>query len=110
MSFESLLVNKVTISRPTVAYTDGVSSKAYTVLSTKTKCNIQWTSAKSALNSLRKGFELKEGWNAFFKYAVNLKVDDKVEDEKGRTFIVKTDPEDVTGRKHHVEVVLAQVN
>ena len=110
MSYNSLLVNKVTISRPTVAYTDGVSTKSYSVISTSTKCNIQWISAASSFDFQNKGFELNEGWVGFFKHAVNLKVDDKLSDEKGRIFIVKTSPEDTTGRKHHVECRLAEIS
>ena len=110
MSYNSLLVNEVTITRPSVAYTDGVSTKSYTVINTKIKCNIQWISSASSFDLQNKGFELTEGWVGFFKHAVNLRIDDKITDEKGRVFIVKTSPEDITGRKHHVECRLAEIS
>jgi len=106
MSYTGLLVNLATISRPAVTYSKGrVSSKAYTIVDTKVPCNIQLI-AKEALTPYEHGYEDVEGWQAFFEYSVDLLKDDRIVDERGRTFIAQSAPIDVTGRKHHVEVKL----
>jgi len=113
MSFTSLLVNKVSVYRPTTTYTKGVPSKDYpsTATAKNVKCNIQAGSqygimGQGALVPKIHGYETEELYVVFFEYGSNVQKDDKVIDEKGRTFIVKTMPEDVSGRAHHVEALL----
>lgn len=105
MSYSGLLVNKVSVFRPTVAYTKGRSTKTYTAGDTDVPCNIQYITGK-ALTPMVQGYENVEGWTCFFEFDADILKDDKLTDEKGREFIVQSAPVDITGRKHHVEARL----
>ena len=114
MSFDSLLINIVTITRPTITYSYGVPTKTYTSVATGVKCSIQYRGGGGfgiggggALIPTAHGYEVVEGWIAAFKYGIDVNKDDRLTDERGRTFIVKSDPIDVTGRSHHIESQLA---
>jgi len=110
MSFSSGLVNTVSIYRPTTTFgVGGKSVKTYAEVDTGVACNIQ------AVNSQRDnfsrdtgGYEFQSEWMAFFEYGIDIQKDDKIIDEKSRTFIVQSSPEDMVGRKHHIEVGLAK--
>lgn len=106
MSFESLLINTVKIERPSQSYTDGVPTETFTTISTVTKCRIQYVTASQGFRPTEGGDDIIEGWFAFFSYGVNVVKRDKLTDELSRVFIVQTDPEDVTGLRHHMEARL----
>ncbi len=109
MSFSGLLINTVTITRPSVAYTKGRSAKTYTnVVAEDVHCRIQWVT-KEEINPRTQGYELVGEWNAFFENEVNLRKDDQLTDEIGRVFIAQSAPVDVTGKRHHVEAKLELV-
>ena len=105
VSYSSLLVNTCSVYRPTVTYTKGRANKAYgAAVATGVRCNIQWHSGGTDTQHAREqGYTVIEGWFGFFEYGVDVQKDDRIVDEKGRSFIVKSVPVDVTGRKHHIE-------
>lgn len=105
MSFSGLLINSVSITRPTVAYTKGRSTKTYTAVVEDVPCRIQWVT-KEEMNPRTQGYEMVGEWNAFFEHGVNLRKDDMLTDERGREFIAQSVPIDVTGMSHHSEVKL----
>lgn len=113
MSFHSLLVNTVTVSRPSVTYVKGVPTKSYASVVTELICNIQYMRGGvggfgfGSQHTTEHGYEIEEGWFGAFEYGANVRKDDLLTDEKGREFIVKSSPQDVVGRKHHVECALA---
>ena len=110
MSFSSGLVNTVSINRPTTTFgVGGKSVKTYAVVSTGTACNIQSTmSQKDNFSRDTGGYEFQSEWMAFFEYGIDIQKDDKIVDERSRTFIVQSAPEDMVGRMHHIEVGLAK--
>lgn len=105
MSYTGLLVNRVSVNRPSVSYTKGRSKKEYDLEATDVPCNIQYITGK-ALTPTVHGYEDVEGWTCFFEFGANIQKDDSLMDEKGREFIVQSAPADVTGRKHHMEMRL----
>ena len=105
MSYSGLLVNKVSVFRPTVTYLKGRPTKTYAASDTDVPCNIQYITGK-ALTPTVHGYEDVEGWTAFFEFGANIQKDDGLIDEKGREFIIQSVPADVTGREHHMEVRL----
>lgn len=106
MSYSGLLINRVTINRPSVAYTKGRATKtAPTVIDTDVHCRIQYISGEDMYPKVQ-GYEYASGWNGFFEYGVNLQKDDLIVDERSREFVVQSDPQDVTGMSHHVEAKL----
>lgn len=115
MSFKSLLVNTVDVSRPSVTYAKGVPTKTYASVATGVICNIQYLRGGvggfgfGSQHAAEQGYEIEEGWFAAFEYGANVSKDDMLVDEKGREFIVKSSPQDVVGRKHHIECNLAIV-
>lgn len=109
MSFSGLLINKVSVVRPTVTYTRGRPSKTYTdTVATGVPCRIQYVT-KEDIYPKDQGYEFASGWNAFFEYGANIRKDDQITDERGRVFIVQSSPTDVTGKSHHPEVKLQLV-
>lgn len=108
MSYLGLLINTVSITRPTVAYTKGRSAKTYASVDTGVKCRIQYISGEDMYPKVQ-GYEYASGWNGFFEYGVNLQKDDLIVDERSRSFIVQSNPTDVTGKSHHPEVKLELV-
>ena len=106
MSFVFLLVNKVKVERPSQSYSDGVPTESFTTISVSTKCRIQYVTAARGVVPTEVGDDVMEGWNAFFEYGIDILIRDKLTDELGRVFILQTDPEDVTGKRHHIEVKL----
>ena len=113
MSLLSLLVNRVTVSRPTVTYVKGVSSKTFTEVTTDLPCSIQYLTGGGYFFGLGSqvptvsGYETIEGWFGAFEFGADIQKDDKIVDEQSRTFIIKSAPTDVVGRKHHIETQLA---
>jgi len=105
MSYSGLLINRATISRPTVAYTKGRSSKSYASVATDVPCRIQYVTGEDMYPKVQ-GYEYASGWNAFFENEVNLRKDDLIVDERGRKFVAQSSPIDVTGMSHHVEAKL----
>ena len=112
MSFSGLLINTVTIVRPSVAHTTaakGRATKVYTdTIAEDVPCRIQWVT-KEEMNPRTQGYEMVGEWNAFFEYDVALRKDDQITDERGRVFIAQSAPIDVTGMSHHVECKLELV-
>ena len=113
MSYGSLLVNSVSIYRPTATYVKGRSTVTYVVCSVDIKCNIQFVFGSGVGGGTRDvtehGFETAGGWWGFFKYGVNIQKDDKIIDENNRCFIILSAPLDIVGKGHHVEVRLSVV-
>jgi hypothetical protein len=108
MSFLGLLINTVSITRPTVAYVKGRSTKTYASVATGIACRIQWVTREEIYPKVQ-GYEYAGEWNAFFDYNADssfLQKDDLLIDELGREFIVQSAPIDVTGLRHHVECKL----
>ncbi len=108
MSFSGLLINTVTVTRPTVIYAKGRSSKSYVFVVTDIPCRIQYVTGEDMYPKVQ-GYEYASGWNGFFEYGVNIRKDDQLVDERSREFIVQSDPIDVTGMSHHVEAKLELV-
>jgi len=109
MSFSGLLINRVTITRSSVAYAKGRPTKTYpTIVATGVPCRIQYVT-KEDIYPKTQGYEYASGWNSFFEYGVDLLKDDLLVDERSREFIAQSDPVDVTGMSHHVEVKLELV-
>ena len=109
MSYSGLLINRVKIERPLVAYVKGRPTKTHPdEIATDVHCRIQYI-AKEDIYPKTQGYELASGWNAFFEYGVNLVKDDLITDERSREFIAQSDPVDVTGMSHHVECKLELV-
>ena len=108
MSYSGLLINRATISRPTVTYTKGRAAKTYTSVATDVHCRIQYVTGEDMYPKAQ-GYEYASGWNAFFEYGANVRKDDLLTDERSREFIVQSDPTDVTGMSHHPEVKLELV-
>ena len=112
MSFAGLLINTVTITRPTVAYTKGRPTKTYVAVDIGVPCRIQWVT-KEEINPETRGYVMVGEWNAFFEHNIDpnfLQKDDMIVDERGREFIVQSAPIDVTGMSHHVEAKLELVS
>ena len=115
MSYDNLLVNKVSVYRPTVSYTKGRSTVTYpsSATSSNVPCNIQYLFGAGVSGGTREvtahGFETEGGWWGFFKYGASIQKDDKIVDENSRSFIVLSGPLDVVGRQHHQEVRLSVV-
>jgi len=115
MSFLGLLVNTVSIYRPTVTYVKGVATKTYpgTATHESVACSIQFHRAGAlgigggSQQPTSHGYETIEGWWIGFDYGTDVLKDDKLMDERGRVFIVQTVPVDVTGRQHHIECFLS---
>jgi hypothetical protein len=105
MSYSGLLINRVTITRPTATYTKGRSAKAYASVATDVHCRIQYVTGEDMYPKVQ-GYEYASGWNGFFEYGVNIRKDDLIVDERSREFVVQSDPQDVTGMSHHVEAKL----
>lgn len=104
MSYSGLLINTCNVFRPTVTYTKGRPSKAYAAGAVGIKCRIQWHKGGTDTQHAREpGYTVIEGWFGFFEYGANIQKDDRIVDEKGRSFIIKSVPADVTGMKHHIE-------
>ena len=104
MSYSGLLINTCSVFRLTVTYTKGRSKKNYAPVPGTLKCRIQWHKGGTDTQHAREqGYEVIEGWFGFFEYGANLQKDDGIIDERGREFIVKSVPVDVTGMKHHIE-------
>ena len=104
MSLEGLLVNSVSVYRPTTAYSKGVPTKSYALTASSIPCNIQYISAAATKQREREfGYVEAEGWYGFFLYGTDIDEDDKIVDENGRSFIIKTTRSDTVGRKHHIE-------
>ncbi len=108
MSYSGLLINRATISRPTVTHTKGRAAKKYTPVATNVPCRIQYVIGEDMYPKVQ-GYEYASGWNAFFEYGANVRKDDLLTDERSREFIVQSDPTDVTGMSHHPEVKLELV-
>jgi len=115
MSYESLLVNTISVYRPTVSYTKGRSTVTYPTTATAKNihCNIQYVFGGGVAAGTREvtghGFETEGGWMGFFMLGANIQKDDKIVDEDGRSFIILSNPLDVVGRGHHMEVRLSVV-
>ena len=114
MSYSSLLVNTVTVERPTVTKVKGVQTKGYATVSTLTSCNIQYLSfggmgagSGAGVGATEHGYETVQSWFGAFEYETDIQKDDKITDELGRVFIVTAAPLDVVGRKHHIECALS---
>ena len=107
MSYSALLINTVSISRPTVTYVKGEPTKAYAAVDAGVSCAIQWHKGGSDTQYEKlRGYETVEGWFGFFEYGQDIQKDDRITDERSRLFIVSSSPVDVTGRSHHIEVGL----
>jgi len=107
MSYSALLINIVSIFRPTVTYVKGEPTKTYVPVDTDVPCAIQWHKGGSDTQQERiQGYETVEGWFGFFEYGLDIRKDDLITDERSREFVVVSTPEDVTGRYHHIEVGL----
>ncbi len=116
MSFLGLLVNLVDGERPTIARTRGVEAKMYTATVSDLICSIQYrqggalgSGGYGSLGATEHGYEVYEGWWGIFNHGEDIQKDDRLTDESGRVFIVKSDPLDMTGRGHHQECILAIV-
>ena len=105
MSYSGLLINTCSVHRPSVAYTKGRPTKTYAAAhATGVQCRIQWHKGGTDTQHAREqGFEVIEGWFGFFEYGAPILKDDMIVDDKGREFIIKSVPADVTGMKHHIE-------
>lgn len=109
MSLEGLLVNSVSVYRPTTTYSKGVPTKSYSgsPIVTGMPCNIQYISAAITKQREREfGYVMAEGWYGFFLYGADIKEDDKIVGENGRSFIVKSTRLDTVGHRHHIECKL----
>ena len=111
MSFIGLLRNRVTIVRPSVTYTKGVPSKTYSSVDSNVRCSIQYVGAVvegfGSQQPTQHGYETSEGWWGAFIFGTDIQMDDRITDDLGRVFIVKSVPLDVAGREHHIECNLA---
>ena len=115
MSYDSLLVNAVSVYRPVASYSKGRSTVTYptTANYSNIPCNIQFVLGAGVAGGTRDvtehGFETAGGWWGFFKYGASIQKDDKIVDENGRCFVVLSAPLDIVGKGHHVEVRLSVV-
>lgn len=116
MSFVGLLVNTASIDRPSITRVRGVQTKSYDPHIDGVICSIQYrmggglgSGGYGSLGATEHGYEVYEGWWGIFDMGVDILKDDRLTDERGRVFIVKSDPLDMTGRSHHQECVLAIV-
>ena len=115
MSYDSLLVNKISVYRPAATYSKGRSTVTYptTANYSNIACNIQFVFGSGVGGGTRDvtehGFETAGGWWGFFMYGANIQKDDKIVDESGRVFILLSAPLDIVGKGHHVEVRLSVV-
>ena len=115
MSYDSLLVNSISVYRPVASYSKGRSTVTYpaTANYSNIPCNIQFVLGAGVAGGTREvtehGFETAGGWWGFFKYGANILKDDKIIDEDGRCFVVLSVPLDIVGKGHHIEVRLSVV-
>lgn len=112
MSFAGLLINTVTVYRPTVSYTKGAATKTFVSVATGVKCNIQFSTGvagygQGSIQVTTHGQETAEDYWAAFEHGADVQKGDKIVDEDGRSFIIVTAPIDVVGREHHIEAKLA---
>lgn len=115
MSYLGLLINTCDVIRPTISDDHGTETKDYDRTSPVAEdlvCRIQYFSSMAvegtgSLEPSIHGYEINEGYFAFFEFGANIQIDDMVVDDKGREFIVVSAPEDVTGMEHHIEVRLS---
>lgn len=116
MSFTGLLVNTVSRERRTTTNTRGQPTVTWGTAVTGIKCSIQYMGSggfgvggMGSIQPLMQGLEVLEVWWGIFEYGASVAKGDRITDERSRVFMVKSDPQDMTGRRHHQECMLAIV-
>ena len=108
MSFNSLLLNTVTIKRMTESIgSRGEMVVSWSTVETDVPCNIQKITTRINPRELSDGGEEETGeYVGFFKYDTDIRSKDRIVDEYNRTFEVLEGTIDIVGRKHHKECYL----